>query len=700
MKRISWLMTILLVFSLLVAGLAPGGLAQAQDTMRVAKIIATQGDVKILRAGGERAFPAFKGIGLTQGDSIVTGKDGKATLEVGEDREMTIAANTRIMLSELVQSLQENTDQTSFTLKAGKVYCNIKKKLSPGSKYEIRTPTAVMGVRGTQFFVGQEEGRTNVAVLDGTVVATTYVPPQQPGGQPSGQQPPEPQQIETILQTNQQLTLDPTGGSPGGGQPQQITQASLDLLVLESIRENPQGIDQNLLLNIDQIIEQRQEEQQQQQQQQQQRQEEQPQRIIEHEDGNQEPGGTGNNDEDNSSRRQAVKLNEISNESTAVGRSIIKLLSVIPADANISYSISPTSGVLDVIYNDNDKALEISGVSLGTAEVTVTAAKTGYRTASRTFTVTVIPSLDQVDQPGWDGPILYWNDVSNALSYQIKLYRDGEPAYSCEQAPGVGSVELSAYLIESGRYTATVIAKGDGITYANGEESVVSLEYIVGPIETAGYMTGSEILPEDVAFDTLISNNTGKALVFAIEGWDLFAHIVDNELSGEGWFLEQLNASFIDENEDHRAHAEINAERKLKVTSEEIGSWSKVVPLKLANTAILGTDLDGTEEIFSSNIVLTDALIQENYNKALLLQVGSTNYIHYIDPGTDTVGLFMYGLEETMGDVATITLVDGKLVITDADLEITNNIVAPEDGWDDFVGDGVSIVQGQGAPEH
>ena len=92
-------------------------------------------------------------MGLTQGDTIKTGSNGKVTLEVNEDKEMKIGANTQLMISELVQSLRNNADKSSFNLKAGQVYTRVKNQLAPGAKYEIRTPTAVMGVRGTQFFV-------------------------------------------------------------------------------------------------------------------------------------------------------------------------------------------------------------------------------------------------------------------------------------------------------------------------------------------------------------------------------------------------------------------------------------------------------------------------------------------------------------------------------------------------------------------
>ena len=89
MKRISWLLIVVFFLSVVMPGVnLPGNQAMAADTLRVAKITAGQGDVKVLRAGGEKSFPAFKGMGLTQGDTIITGKNGRVTLELAADKEL------------------------------------------------------------------------------------------------------------------------------------------------------------------------------------------------------------------------------------------------------------------------------------------------------------------------------------------------------------------------------------------------------------------------------------------------------------------------------------------------------------------------------------------------------------------------------------------------------------------------------------
>jgi hypothetical protein len=121
-----------------------------------------------------------------------------------------------------------------------------------------------MGVKGTQFFAGHHGGTTNVAVLDGTVWATPYIPPQQQPGN-IGSTPPN----IVLIHANQMAQF---GGaqSPGEIQPEPLSFESLDLFALEAILESGDLDDELLEENIRQLIEQRRAEEQQQQQQQQQ----------------------------------------------------------------------------------------------------------------------------------------------------------------------------------------------------------------------------------------------------------------------------------------------------------------------------------------------------------------------------------------------------------------------------------------------
>lgn len=118
----------------------------------VGQIKTASGAVYVER-GGQR-LPAAPGMNLRQSDTLVTGADGALGV--------TFLDNTRISAgpSSVLEIERYNFDSTTH---AGQFDASLKKgsiavvsgkmvKQSPGSM-RVRTPSSVMGVRGTEFLV-------------------------------------------------------------------------------------------------------------------------------------------------------------------------------------------------------------------------------------------------------------------------------------------------------------------------------------------------------------------------------------------------------------------------------------------------------------------------------------------------------------------------------------------------------------------
>ena len=160
-KRI---IALLLVIGLIFTGLPINVFAEAKIS---AKLISMEGEVQVLRAGGEKPFNAFKNMRLTEGDRIITGSNGKAKIEMDDEVVITLTEDTKIYISELRGS--SGAKQSSVNLQSGGVGSSVKKKLPDNSRFEIKTPTAVMGVRGTEFFTQYRSGNVDLRVVDGAV---------------------------------------------------------------------------------------------------------------------------------------------------------------------------------------------------------------------------------------------------------------------------------------------------------------------------------------------------------------------------------------------------------------------------------------------------------------------------------------------------------------------------------------------------
>ncbi|WP_313892443.1 FecR domain-containing protein [Psychrobacillus sp.] len=142
----------------------------AKDTKKVGNVLSVSGTVEVKKGGGNKLFKAFKNMAFTQGDTIITGKKSEAVLSLDEDKEVTIASNTKLVISELVKSVKAKSGKTNLTLVGGKVKVKVSKKLEGESRFNIQTPNAIMGVMGTEFYVYYDEHGTWVGVLEGVVM--------------------------------------------------------------------------------------------------------------------------------------------------------------------------------------------------------------------------------------------------------------------------------------------------------------------------------------------------------------------------------------------------------------------------------------------------------------------------------------------------------------------------------------------------
>ncbi|CAM4516320.1 hypothetical protein FHS16_003272 [Paenibacillus endophyticus] len=226
----------LLFISLLVLAIVMPTTVMAKDTDKAGKITATAGKAEVKKGGGSKKFNAFKGMALTQGDTVITGSDGKITLDLDSDKQVTIGSGTTLVISELVKSAKALGGKTSLSLLKGKVLITIKKKLDGDSRFEIETPTAIMGVMGTQFTVQYEEGESYVGVFEGAVKTK------------HGEQLEE----ETIVNPNEQLGLDANGGDK-----EKLDYRDLPLVGLEhylALLEKDAKADKSLIEQVKQLI--------------------------------------------------------------------------------------------------------------------------------------------------------------------------------------------------------------------------------------------------------------------------------------------------------------------------------------------------------------------------------------------------------------------------------------------------------------
>ncbi|QHE87105.1 FecR domain-containing protein [Hydrogenophaga sp. BPS33] len=105
-----------------------------------------------------QAAPLAVGARVDEGAHVDVGDDGFVTLRLADGSVVRLAAGTQVQLRELRHAPGSGQGQTELQLERGRVDATAKPQRAKGSRFEVRTPLAVGGVRGTTFGVAVGEG--------------------------------------------------------------------------------------------------------------------------------------------------------------------------------------------------------------------------------------------------------------------------------------------------------------------------------------------------------------------------------------------------------------------------------------------------------------------------------------------------------------------------------------------------------------
>ena len=136
---------------------AVAALSFAEPIKRTATITDIKGKVDVKTISG--VWEAAKvGMALSEGDMITTKADSTATLNLSGAEEATVSMkpDSQMALAELMMDKKEGTQKTLLDLALGEILIKTQKLHAKESKFEVKTPTSIVGVRGTAFSVAVE----------------------------------------------------------------------------------------------------------------------------------------------------------------------------------------------------------------------------------------------------------------------------------------------------------------------------------------------------------------------------------------------------------------------------------------------------------------------------------------------------------------------------------------------------------------
>lgn len=135
-------------------------LGLTEEIKYTAEIVSFKGKVDVQVKGELIWIPAKIGMVLNEGDIVRTKEGSRAIMSLkgiaGEEATVEVEENSLLMLAELIKDEEKKTQKTLLDLAVGKILIKAKEMRSEESDFEVKTPTSVVGIRGTAFGVEVE----------------------------------------------------------------------------------------------------------------------------------------------------------------------------------------------------------------------------------------------------------------------------------------------------------------------------------------------------------------------------------------------------------------------------------------------------------------------------------------------------------------------------------------------------------------
>ena len=157
MKKIFITMCLLVIAFPVFAATSFGVLMVVKGSVKIFKKDDTSTDARI----SSKVFPE---------DTVVTGKDSRAKIVMSDRNIINVLPETKLRIDQYINNEKEKNVRLSLI--QGKVRNNVEQKYdNEKNRFELKTPTAVAGVRGTQFITSFDKltNKTEIVTLKGEV---------------------------------------------------------------------------------------------------------------------------------------------------------------------------------------------------------------------------------------------------------------------------------------------------------------------------------------------------------------------------------------------------------------------------------------------------------------------------------------------------------------------------------------------------
>ncbi|MEC5386009.1 FecR domain-containing protein [Uliginosibacterium sp. H3] len=139
----------------------------------VAEVVFVQGQATRMAQDGSKQ-PLAEGAKLQIGDIIETPADASVSLRFVDGSRLLLTPNSKLVLNDMQLLGKAGIAQTILELQRGSLDTGVAKQDKPGARYEIKSRSLNLAVRGTEFRVAVDEANqaTRSEVIEGVVQAS------------------------------------------------------------------------------------------------------------------------------------------------------------------------------------------------------------------------------------------------------------------------------------------------------------------------------------------------------------------------------------------------------------------------------------------------------------------------------------------------------------------------------------------------
>jgi hypothetical protein len=141
-----------------------------------AKVVALAGQVTTKNKNGIETALSLGDI-LYENSLITTGKNGFLSLALPDESRISIPSNSQVLLAKLRMAKYTKSPRTEVRLQQGRVESRVSTLATNKGRFEVTSPLAIAGVRGTHFRVGINDNGIASEVLSGGVAVGKIAKP-------------------------------------------------------------------------------------------------------------------------------------------------------------------------------------------------------------------------------------------------------------------------------------------------------------------------------------------------------------------------------------------------------------------------------------------------------------------------------------------------------------------------------------------